>query len=354
MKENSVQNMASWKTRRTRWVLRVFLLIATVISLSYVPWNHLWAWLAPLPDTVQEQADDAVGRGLDGIIVYVDQAGKEPAFYAAGWKNRETRVPADPRALFKIASINKLYVAVAAARLAHRQELSLDESLADHFPELVGRIENAETITLRLMLKHRSGIPNFIDHPDYPWHDLPKSSGEALEFALDQPADFKPGEDYGYSNTNYLLIAELLDKVTPHGLYPFIRDEILVPLELNNTFNSLQEVDMDDLMSGYFVGWKPDLKSSNHGSMIATAEDVGIFLRALNDGSLLSEEEQAIYSSVYVYEHTGSVPGYSSIARYHQDIDTVVIQFVNTSGGISWSMTEIVYSRILKILLKQY
>ncbi len=86
--------------------------------------------------------------------------------------------------------------------------------------------------------------------------------------------------------------------------------------------------------------------------MIATRR-LGIFLRALKDGSLLSEEEQAIYSSVYVYEHTGLVPGYSSIARYHEDIDTVVVQFVNTAGGKSWSITEIVYDRILRILRKQ-
>lgn len=334
-------------------MLRVILLIATVISLMYVPWNLLWAWLAPLPDTVQEQVNDAVDHGLDGIVVYVEKAGIEPAFFAAGWKNRDTKVPADPHALFKIASINKLYIAVAAVKSVSNQSLSLDDTLADLFPALVGRIENAEKITLRLMLQHRSGIPNFIDHPDYPWHDLPKNSGEALEYALDLPADFEPDEDYGYSNTNYLLIAEALDKVLDHGLYQDIMEEVLMPLELNNTFNSLLEVDADDVMSGYFVGWEPDLKSSNHGSMIATAEDVGIFLRALNDGSLLSEEEQSIYSSVYVYEHTGSVPGYSSIARYHEDIDTVVIQFVNTSGGDSWTMTEIVYGRILRILRKK-
>lgn len=344
--------MTKAKTSRSRWVLRVILLIATVVSLMYVPWNHLRARLAPLPDTVQEQVNDAIDHGLDGIIVYVDRAGEEPAFYTAGWKNRDTKVPADPQALFKIASINKLYIAVAASKAANEHKLSLDDTLAEHFPELVGRIENAETITLRLMLQHRSGIPNLTDNPDYPWHDLPKSSREALEYALDLPADFKPDEDYSYSNTNYLLLYEALDKVLDQGLYQYIKDEILIPLELNNTFNSLHEVDADDLMSGYYVGWEPDLKSSNHGSMIATAENVGIFLRALNDGSLLSEEEDAIYSSVYVYEHTGSVPGYSSIARFHEDIDTVVIQFVNTSGGKSWSMTEIVYKRILKILRK--
>ena len=86
--------------------------------------------------------------------------------------------------------------------------------------------------------------------------------------------------------------------------------------------------------------------------MVATAKDVGIFLRALNDGSLFDEGEQAIYSSIYVYEHTGLLPGYQSIAKYHKDIDTIVIQFVNTTNfdGYTWNLSEIVYNRIVKIL----
>ncbi len=345
--------MKNWKTSRTRLVIRVFLLVGTVISLWFVPWNLLWAWLAPLPDTVQQQVDDAIDHGLDGIIVYVDRAGTAPAFYSAGWKNRENHVPADPQALFKIASIDKLYVAVAVTRLVADQKLSLDDTVADHFPELVGRIENAETITLRLMVQHRSGIPNWADHPDYPWDDPPKSINEQLEYALDLPADFEPDEDYGYSNTNFLLTARVIDQVVGYSRDQYIREEILVPLGLNNTFSSLREVDLDAVMSGYHVGYEPDIKTTYYSSMIATAEDVGIFLRALNDGSLLSDEEQAIYSSIYEYEHTGLLPGYSSIARYHKDMDTVVIQFVNTSGGDSWSVTEVVYGRVLKILRKQ-
>jgi len=89
-------------------------------------------------------------------------------------------------------------------------------------------------------------------------------------------------------------------------------------------------------MSGYLKGREADMKSLNHtrpgGSMIATAEDVGIFLRALIDGALFNEKEQSIYSSLYEYEHTGWLHGYTSIARFHSDIDAVVVQFVNTSG----------------------
>ena len=87
--------------------------------------------------------------------------------------------------------------------------------------------------------------------------------------------------------------------------------------------------------------------------MVATAKDVGTFLRALNDGSLLNDNEQAIYSSIYEYEHTGLLPGYSGIAKYHKDIDAAVVQFVNTSGGYTWNLSEIVYNRIIKILRRE-
>jgi D-alanyl-D-alanine carboxypeptidase len=233
----------------------------------FPPWDGIWAWITPLPDTVQEQVNDAIGHGLDGIIVYVDEAGQPPAFYTAGWKNRENKIPADPQSLFKIASISKLYVAAATAKLVNDQSLSLDDTLADHFPELVGRIENAETITLRLMLQHRSGIPNYTDDPDFLWDNPPKNSREKLEMVLDMPADFKPDGKYSYSNTNYLLIGKILDKVLGYSHHQYIKEEILIPLKLNNTFSSLHEVDIDDVMSGYYAGVEPDLKHINFGMM---------------------------------------------------------------------------------------
>jgi CubicO group peptidase (beta-lactamase class C family) len=307
--------------------------------------------MAPLPDTVQEQVNEAIDRGFDGMIVYVDQGGKDPEFYAAGWKNRENKIPADPHSLFKIASIGKLYDAVAVTKLVGNKRLSLDKTLADYFPELVGRIENADKITLRMMVKHRSGIPNLTDTPNF-WTNPPKSSKEALERVLDLPANFEPGEKYEYSNTNYLLISQLIEKVVGYSKFQYIEEQILIPLGLKNTFGSIHDVDMDDVMSGYYVGVEEDIKSADYGSMLATAQDVGIFLRALNDGSLFDEGEQEIYSSIYEYDHTGLVAGYQSIARYRQDIDTVVIQFTNTTDfeGYNWTLSEIIYNRIVRIL----
>ena len=206
------------------------------------------------------------------------------------------------------------------------------------------------------MVQHRSGIPNFTDHPGY-WENPTKSSEESLDLVLDKPADFEPDKNYSYSNTNYLLIGEILDKTLGYDHRQYIKQEILMPLGLNNTYSLLSEVDLEDVASGYYVGYEEDMKLSYDfvgpsGSMIATAQDVGIFLRALNDGSLLNENEQAIYTGIYVYEHGGLLPGYQSLAKYHEDIDTIVIQFVNTTNfdGYDWNLSEILYSRIVKIL----
>ncbi|MCB0653871.1 MAG: beta-lactamase family protein [Saprospiraceae bacterium] len=340
--------------KQIKRILRIAFIIASISSLAFVPWILVRAWILPLPDTVQEQLEEGIDHGFDGMIVYVDQAGKPPEFYAAGWHDRKNKIPAYPQALFKIASITKLYLAVATTKLVKAGRLSLDKTLAEYFPELAGRIEYSDKITLRMMVQHRSGIPNFVDHPDY-WIKPPKNRQETLEYALDLPADFKPGKHYEYSNTNYMLIEDLIDKTLGYPHQQFIREEILNPLGLKNTFGSLSEVNIDNVMSGYYVGVEKDFKYEDTGLMLATAEDVGIFLRALNDGSVFNEGEQEIYSSIYVYEHTGLLPGYQSIAKYYKDIDTVVIQFNNTTNfhGYDWNLAEIVYSRIVKIVRRE-
>ena len=342
----------------TKRLLKIIIpIVAIICTVAFTPWDPLLIWITPLPDTVKEQVDNAISHNLDGIIVYVDKKGREPEFYSAGLKNRDHKIPTNPQALFKIASISKLYIAVAAAKLITNKSLSLDKTLADYLPELTGRIENANQITLRMMLQHRSGIPDFIDDPKLAWSNLPANSNEFLKLVFNKSANFLPDSRYGYSNTNYLLVGNILDKILGYNHHQYIKKVILDTLGLKHTYSLLNEVDLKEVVSGYYTEYDGDLKTQNFvpsgGSMVANAQDVGIFLRALNDGSLLNHDEQTIYSSIYVYEHTGLLPGYSSIARYYKDIDTVVIMFVNTSGGNSWTTLEVVYNRIVRILHKK-
>jgi len=172
---------------------------------------------------------------------------------------------------------------------------------------------------------------------------------------MDEPADFAPDSDYAYCNTNYLLLTQIINHTVGYSYQQYITDRILQPLALQNTYFSLDAINIKDLMGGYYVGVQPNIKENDYGSMIASITDVGRFIRALNDGSAFAPGEQAIYSSVYKFEHGGLIPGYQSLAEYHPDIDTVVVQFVNTTDfdGYEWNLSEIYINRIVDILKKK-
>ena len=339
--------------KRTQQFVRILLLVGTLVSLYFVPWKLLRIRLTPLPDTVAEQVTDAVGYGFAGVIVYVDRAGAPPAHYAAGYHDREARTPADPHALFKIASIGKLYDAVAVTKLVSSGRLSFDRTVANYLPELESRIDHADRITLAMLVRHRSGLPNLTDTPGY-WTDPPATPQETLELVLDRPADFAPGSEYAYSSTNYLLLSLIMERVLGYDKFAYIKEVILEPLGLERTYASIHAIDPDELMSGYYVGVAEDIKLTDYGSMVATAENVGIFLRALNDGSLFTQGEQKLYASLYEFGHTGLVAGYQSIARYHPELDAVVVQFTNTTDfeGYEWAVSEVVYERVVRILTR--
>lgn len=336
--------MKKWQ-KNTLKVLIAISLTTTSIYL-FAPWEYVLYYFKPLPASVQAQTNESTQQGIDGIIVYVQQGTEPGQLYANGWHNRADKTPAYGSAFFKIASIAKLYEAVAVTKLVAANKLDLNKTLADYLPSLLQRIEYADQITIRMMVEHRSGIPNFTDQESFDWSS---SSLDVLSLVLDKPADFLPNTDYAYSNTNYLLLQKLISKTLAYDYTHYIKEEILKPLNLQNTFFSIHQVDANMLMSGYHVGYEDDWKHLDQG-YVATAEDVGIFLRALNDGSLLSAQEQQIYSSLYEFEHKGWVLGYSSIARYHSDIDTVVIQFTNTTGDDRVLLTQIIYDRIMRIL----
>ncbi len=81
--------------KRTKRLLRITIpIVAIICTVVFTPWEVLSMWAAPLPDTLLEQVDIAVGHNLDDIIVYVDKKGRAPEFYEAGWKNKENKIAA--------------------------------------------------------------------------------------------------------------------------------------------------------------------------------------------------------------------------------------------------------------------
>ena len=304
----------------------------------------------PPAQTMQGILDSATSGSIDGIVVYIDKNASEPQSFASGVQDKTNSEPADSASLFKIASLSKLFIAVAATKLVNQNGLQMNDSLAMWLPTLAGQIQNSENISIKQMLEHRSGIPDFDSQVGFSWQDAHQDIDETLAFSLNLPADFAPDARYEYSNTNYLLIAKVLDTALGFSHRLFIQNEILTPLGMTDTFSLLEEVDTNQLIHGYWDGTDRIMQdyAIPGGSMISTVKDVAIFMRALNTGELLSVEERQLYP--YFFNHSGWVPGYQSIAQYHQDIDTVVIQFVNTTGSGSEDLASATFADIAEFL----
>ncbi|MFC3095234.1 class A beta-lactamase-related serine hydrolase [Alteromonas sediminis] len=338
------------KNKKALLAMRVTAAIVTLASIYLLaPWKQALYYLYPLPSSMEGVVEEIIEQDIDGVIVYIKQKDKPAQMYAAGWHNRQARIPAYPQALFKIASIAKLYDAAAVAKLVADNKLSLQGTLSDYLPELGERIQFADSITLEMLVQHRSGIPNFTDHPSFNWGE---SSLDVMSLVLDMPADFEPGEDYAYSNSNYLLLQTIMTAVLGYSYERYIEKVMLEPLGLTQTYFSVSNVPSSQLMSGYHVGYEDDFKFLDQG-YVATAEDVGIFVQALNDGTLFSEQESKIYSSLYEYEHTGWVLGYISVVKYHPALDATVVLFINTTGEETILYRDILYGRIVDLLAKQ-
>jgi D-alanyl-D-alanine carboxypeptidase len=311
------------------------------------------AHVQPLPATLPEVLAGLVGDGLDGLIVCVDRKGRPPQSFAAGWKDLANRTPADPQALFKIASISKLYIAAAAAKLATSGHLALDRTLTAYLPLSQG-LANADRITLRMLLQHRSGLFNVTDARQFPWFSAHQDVAQVLDLARGQPTLFEPGASYRYSNTNYLLVGAILDATLGESHQRYIDRELLAPLGLTQTHHRLVQADLAQVVSGHHPAHAGDLRSVDYalpgGSMVATAEDVGRFARALRDGTLLTASEQAVYASLYPYDHTGLLPGYLSIVRHDHELDAVVVLFANTSAAGGWGQIEAAHTRVVRWL----
>ncbi len=300
-----------------------------------------------IPDVIESNQR----RGVDGITVTVLEPGGEPSSYSVGIGSRASGAVMDPASPFKIASVSKLFIAAATVQVIHQGMLSLDDTLAAQLPELAPRIANAETITVRHLLQHRSGVPDFDSQAGFSWQRSHTDLDRVLGYALDLPADFAPNARYEYSNTNYLLLGRILDTVLGYSHHQHIQAAILDPLGLRDTFHLQREV-LVPLTRGYWDGVDTTHREYDvpGGSMVSIGADIARFVDALGRGELLGEQAQETYDEVYWTRHSGWVPGYQTIAGYESFPGVTIVVQVNNTGGASEAVISDTYDDVLAIL----
>jgi len=231
---------------------------------------------------------------MPGAILLV-QTPKTNFLGVVGWADIKRKIPLRTDAEFRIGSITKMFVGVTAARLQNDGLLDADLVITNYLPKSVtDHIANSDHITVRQLLRHQSGIYNYSSSPWWQlnfwflghhgnWPPL-----RHLKYAYDKPARFPPGKGWEYSNSNFLLLGLILENIAGHPLSVEIRQQILDPLELTNTYYELNEPARGGLAHGYeklfgfrtdVTGWTP-LVAGNSG-LVSTVSDLAIAVRAI-------------------------------------------------------------------------
>jgi D-alanyl-D-alanine carboxypeptidase len=255
---------------------------------------------------MQRDADAIRDLGVTGVQARVITESGDQLAVTSGVADTAGNTPIDPDGFFRIGSDTKPFVATVALQLVGEGELALEDTVERHLPGVVaGNGNDGTAITLRHLLQHTSGIRD-----DYPGFDTPEQylegrfqpypPEELVARAMRHRPDFAPGAGWAYSNTGYLLVAMIIERVTGHPWYEEVDARIVRVLGLEHT---LFPGDAAGLPAPHARGYQRFVPGGEpvdvtelidwnaSGGLISTTTDLNLFFRALLDGTLLAPAE---------------------------------------------------------------
>lgn len=254
----------------------------------------------------QAALDDAVSDNMPGMMLAIRSSNGQLWRGAGGQADLASGVDMQTCHMSRAGSVAKPFVAVLVMQLVDEGKISLDDTLADHLPaDLVADIPNVDDATLREVLSHTSGIPDYAMQPSYAttaFNDPTRaiSMHESLDFVRGIDADFAPGEDWNYSNTGYELLSFLVVELTGKDFETALQERILDPLGLVDTYLPLDDSTPAGTVRGYFDnhgdGEVFDVtdyqlgSTSAAGALVTTTHDLTVFIEALFAGELVSAQ----------------------------------------------------------------
>jgi CubicO group peptidase (beta-lactamase class C family) len=307
-------------------------------------------------------------RGLANGSLAVSVNGKIAYQRAIGFAmiDSNKKIAANTDTKYRIGSVTKVFTAVLVFQLVDEGKLRLDEKLAEFFPLLPG----ADKITIREMLYHRSGLHDYTKDTGFPeWMDKPKAHEELLKIIADKGLDFKPGTRSDYSNSNYLLLSYVVEKICRMTYAQAVEKRITTKIGLQNTYYG-QPVDVyrNEAASFKYSDGKWEMEKATDmsihngaGSIVSTPTDLAVFIQKLFNGGLVSNKSLAnmktmidgygmgIFSydfdTAKGYGHNGRLEEFYSAVRYFPG-KKIAVSYV--TNGILFPRVDIL-DAILKI-----
>jgi D-alanyl-D-alanine carboxypeptidase len=305
-------------------ILSIITLMTWGLSVFSQPidWTRLDQYFSEMDQ--QQQFMGGVAVSKHGNIIYKK---------TIGWEQVEKQVKATEETKYRLGSISKTFTAVLVFKAIEQKKLRLNQTIDKWFPGVV----NARNITIQHLLNHRSGIHNFTNDSMYlTYHTQPKSEKEILDIIIAGGSDFEVGRKTEYSNSNYVLLSFILQKIHRQSYADLIHRHIVEPLGLTGTyvFGDVDPGKNESISYRYLGGWKAESATDasiplGAGAIISTPTDVTTFAHALFNGKLLKTKSVHQMTTItdgfgsglfsipfYQYEgygHTGGIDGFVSI-----------------------------------------
>lgn len=299
------------------------------------------------------------GNGGFMGAVLVAQDGDVMLSEGYGLANVEWEIPATASTRFRIASVTKQFTAAAILVLEEAGKLSVNDKVHEHWPEAPAQWQD---VTVFHLLTHTSGIPESAVPSaggDTRRPVGPSTPEQVIGRFLDRPLDFAPGTRWSYSNSGYLVLGFLIEKISGLSYASFVEQNIFAPLAMTDSgYDSYTTVISRRAMGYRRVGDgflnAPYLDMSlpyAAGGLYSSVEDLLKWTRGLFGGELLSPASVARMTTPVMSEygfgvvmstddagrafiyHTGGIPGFSSVLLYYPERRITVAALSNIEGG---------------------
>jgi D-alanyl-D-alanine carboxypeptidase len=344
---------------------------------------------------------------MPGAILLV-QTPKINFLGAVGWADVKHKIPLRTDAEFRIGSITKMFEGITAARLQNDGLLDTDLVITNYLlTSITDHIANSDHITVRQLLRHQSGIYDYSLNPWWQFNFLIMEHHgnwpplRHLKYAYDKPARFPPGKGWEYSNSNFLLLGLILEKITGHPLSVEIRQQILDPLGLTNTYYELNEPTRGELVRGYekLLGFRTDVTDwtplvAGNSGLVSTVSDLAIAVRAIcgtnhfldgqtrkllrnevrpgskyagsrdhaypvlgydwgiNFGRAVDDNETSVSMVPVFFGHGGTVPGSLCFAWFDPKDEITIVWFGSSTLGFPQTKTDQFQQTLQKALFE--
>jgi CubicO group peptidase (beta-lactamase class C family) len=299
------------------------------------------------PYVANHQFMGSVLVARDGHVIYSKGYGSA---------DLEWDVPNSPGTKFRLGSVTKQFTAASILLLEERGKLSVSDPVKKYLPGVPAAWDK---ITIFNLLTHTSGIPNFTGFPDYQKLEPFAATSEQLVARFrDKPLDFEPGEKWQYSNSGYVLLGHLIEKITGDSYEKFVRENIFTPLGMKDSGYDSNSAVIPHRASGYVPG-KNGFENAGFihmsiphgaGALYSTTEDLLKWEQGLFGGKLLKAESlqkmTTPFKSNYAFglqvettgghkviEHGGGIEGFNTELAYYPDDKLTVVVLGNVTGG---------------------